>query len=71
MMIQTWALFVDAYRELHAKKMFWIVLGLNFLFIGAFGVLGVNGHGLTILWFEPFGNGPDKAHALFYYKRRD
>jgi ABC-type transport system involved in multi-copper enzyme maturation permease subunit len=55
-MTQTLALFVDAYRELNARKMFWIVLILNVLVVGGFGVLGVNERTLTVLWFEPFGD---------------
>jgi ABC-type transport system involved in multi-copper enzyme maturation permease subunit len=69
MMTQTLALFLDAYRELHAKKMFWIVLALNILFIAVFALLGVNDHGMTILWFQPFEDSGGKAAALFYYKR--
>ncbi len=47
-MIQTWALLLDAYRELNAKKLFWITLILSALAVGAFALVGVNQHGLTL-----------------------
>lgn len=61
MIRQTLAIFVDAYRELNAKKMFWIVLGLSVLCVAALACLGVyerpdgpNGKeaGVTILWWK-------------------
>lgn len=68
MMTQTVALFVDAYRELHAKKMFWIVMALNVLVVAAFAIIGVNDHTITILWFEPLGNMNMDAPPIFLYK---
>ena len=65
MMIQTLALFLDAYRELNAKKMFWIVLILTGLVLAAFAALGVSGDQVTILWYTPFGHAPQ---SLFIYK---
>jgi ABC-type transport system involved in multi-copper enzyme maturation permease subunit len=65
MMIQTLALFVDAYRELNAKKMFWIVLILTALVLAAFATLGVSGDQITLLWYTPFGHAPQ---SLFIYK---
>jgi ABC-type transport system involved in multi-copper enzyme maturation permease subunit len=56
--MQTAALFVDAYRELNAKKMFWVVLGLTVLAMLAFSLLGANDRALTFLWFEPLGPMP-------------
>jgi hypothetical protein len=47
-MIQTWALLLDAYRELNAKKLFWITLILSALVVGAFALVGVTPHGLTL-----------------------
>lgn len=47
-MIQTWALLLDAYRELNAKKLFWITLILSALVIGAFALVGVTPRGLTL-----------------------
>jgi ABC-type transport system involved in multi-copper enzyme maturation permease subunit len=72
MMTQTLAILLDAYRELQAKKMFWIVLILNLLVIAAFAIVGVNDHTTTILWFEPFGemksSGGGGAAPIFFYK---
>ncbi|HVS70927.1 MAG TPA: ABC transporter permease [Phycisphaerae bacterium] len=65
MMIQTWALLVDAYRELNSKKMFWIVLILTAVVLAAFATLGVSGDQLTVLWYAPFGHVPG---AIFIYK---
>ncbi len=51
-MIQSWALLVDAYRELKAKKLFWITMMLSGLVVLAFGLVGINSKGLTIMWWE-------------------
>ncbi len=51
-MIQTRAIFKDAYRELNSKKMFWIVLIISALVVGVFGAVGLNPEGITILWFK-------------------
>ena len=44
---QTIALFLDAYRELNSKKLFWITLILSGLVIIAFAFLGVSGSKLV------------------------
>jgi ABC-type transport system involved in multi-copper enzyme maturation permease subunit len=49
---QTWAIFVDAYRELNARKLFWIVLALSGLVVGAFAMVGLSPRGVTVLWKE-------------------
>jgi ABC-type transport system involved in multi-copper enzyme maturation permease subunit len=68
MMTQMGALLLDAYRELNAKKMFWIVLILNVLVVGVFALLGANDHALTFLWWEiPIGGGPSFP-PLYIYK---
>lgn len=46
---QTKAIFLDAYRELNAKKMFWITMALNLLAVVLFASLGINERGVTIL----------------------
>ncbi len=51
MMRQTLALFVDAYRELNAKKMFWITMGLSVLVVVAVASVGINTRGVTVLWW--------------------
>jgi len=48
---QTWAVLVDAYRELNAKKLFWITMGLSLLVVLAFAAVGINEKGMSILWW--------------------
>lgn len=48
-MNQTFALLLDAYRELNAKKLFWITLVLTALLIGVFALVGVNDKGITLV----------------------
>jgi ABC-type transport system involved in multi-copper enzyme maturation permease subunit len=49
---QTAAIFLDAYRELNAKRLFWFVLVISLLVVAAFGIIGINDRGLTVLWFQ-------------------
>jgi hypothetical protein len=70
MMTQTLALLLDGYRELNAKKMFWVVLILTAMVMAGFAVLGVNSRTVTILWYEPMGDlaqfgGPGAPLALY------
>lgn len=51
-MTQTVALIVDAYRELHAKRLFWITLILSGVFIGVFALIGYNDNGLTLAGYQ-------------------
>jgi hypothetical protein len=51
-MTQTLALLVDAYRELNARRMFWISLIISALIMVAFGLLGLTDGGLTLLGME-------------------
>lgn len=51
MLRQTKALFVDAYRELNARKLFWVTLGLSTLVVGAFAAIGVKEGRVTLLWW--------------------
>jgi len=51
-MMQTLAIFRDAYRELNHKKLFWIVLVISGLFVASFGAVGVNEKGVSILWWN-------------------
>jgi ABC-type transport system involved in multi-copper enzyme maturation permease subunit len=48
-MSQTLAILHDAYRELNAKAMFWVVLGLSVLVIAGFALFGANAQGMTFL----------------------
>src|SRR6185369_15448186 len=49
---QTLALFVDAYRELNAKKLFWIVLILSVVVVAGFATMGINERGVTLFKLE-------------------
>ncbi|MFN0012887.1 MAG: ABC transporter permease [Phycisphaerales bacterium] len=49
---QTWAIFVDAYLELNAKRLFWVTFGISALMVAAFAGIGINEKGITILWWE-------------------
>ena len=48
---QTFALAVDAYRDLQSRKLFWITICLTLLIACSFAVIGVNAKGLQFLWF--------------------
>lgn len=68
-MIQTWAILKDAYRELNARKMFWISMAISLLVVCAFGGLGINDKGVEVLWFT-IDSGPVNtslvSKPLFY-----
>jgi ABC-type transport system involved in multi-copper enzyme maturation permease subunit len=49
---QTWAMLVDAYRDLHSKKLFWITLVLSVLIVAAFAFVGINERGITVFGKE-------------------
>lgn len=51
-MIQTWALLVDAYRELNSRKLFWVTLFLSIAVILVLAMFGVDEDGLTFLKFH-------------------
>ncbi len=51
-MTQTAALFLDAYRELNARKMFWITLILSGLVVLAFALIGITETGLKIIIWD-------------------
>jgi ABC-type transport system involved in multi-copper enzyme maturation permease subunit len=65
---QTICLLVDAYRELNARKLFWITMIISGLVVAAFSIVGIDADGLKILWFNvypPF-NSSLMAPADFY-----
>lgn len=51
-MSQTLAIFLDAYRELNARKMFWVSMIISGLFIGLFALVGADENKITFLAFE-------------------
>src|SRR5690349_2682745 len=44
---QTAGIFYDAYRELNAKRLFWITLYLSLLVVASFAFVGINEQGVT------------------------
>lgn len=67
--MQTKAIFVDAYRELNAKKLFWLTLGLNLLVVVLFASLGLNAKGVTFWHWtfdQPLFNTKLISKELFY-----
>ncbi len=51
-MIQTLALLNAAYRELNARKLFWVTMAISLLIVAVFAALGINEKGITVLWWE-------------------
>ncbi|MDF1810024.1 MAG: ABC transporter permease [Phycisphaerales bacterium] len=49
--MQTKAIFIDAYRELNAKKLFWLTMGLNLLAVLIYASLGINERGFSVLFW--------------------
>lgn len=49
---QTFAIFVDAYRELNSRMLFWVTLALSAVVVGAFALLGADPRGLNIAAFH-------------------
>ncbi len=69
MRTQTIAIFVAAYRELNARKLFWLSLLLSCIVVVAIGGLGVNEEGISVFGWTldtPFFNSSIIAPATFY-----
>jgi hypothetical protein len=69
MLTQTLAIFFDAYRELNAKKLFWLTLILSGLVVLSIASVGVTPTGIKILvwdWSIPFINSTLFPRAFFY-----
>lgn len=67
---QTSAMFVDAYRELAAGKLFWITLALSSLVAGVFAAVGIDEEGMSVLWFRlpiPIDSGSLPPSALYKF----
>jgi ABC-type transport system involved in multi-copper enzyme maturation permease subunit len=68
---QTLAIFYDAYRNLNAKKMFWLVLLLSALVVVSFSLIGINDRGIKICIWQLDNDMLNTRHpsideALFY-----
>lgn len=67
-MRQTLAIFIDAYRELNAKRLFWIVMTLSFIVALAFATVTLTPNGIKVLTWEfdsPFNTGLIPASAFY------
>lgn len=62
----TWAIIVDAYRDLNSRKIFWIVFYLSLVAIAAFGLVGVSNHSITVMGWAMLPNVDD---AEYHYKK--
>jgi ABC-type transport system involved in multi-copper enzyme maturation permease subunit len=51
-MTQTLAIFLEAYRSLNSKKLFWIVLVLSGLVAACFACVGINEHGVKLIYWQ-------------------
>jgi ABC-type transport system involved in multi-copper enzyme maturation permease subunit len=51
-MSQTLAIFLDAYRELNARKLFWLSMVISLLVVVAFGLVGLTETGLRIVIWD-------------------
>lgn len=66
---QSLAMLLDAYRELSARKLFWLSMMLSGIVVIAFAIIGINENGVTLLGYEvglPFFNTNLIAPATFY-----
>jgi hypothetical protein len=50
--VQSWAMLVAAYRELNARKLFWVALALNAVVILAMAAVGIDENGISVLGWE-------------------
>lgn len=63
------ALLLDAYREMNAKRMFWIVLILSGVMVAAFAGVGLTPTGVTIFgWQAPMDFGTNFYTPATFYK---
>ena len=51
-MTQTLAIFLDAYRDLNSRKLFWLALALSLLGVLLVGSVGIDATGVSVLWFH-------------------
>jgi hypothetical protein len=67
---QTLTILLDAYRERHARKLFWIAMGLSGLVVAAFAMVGVNAAGNVtfLIWETPIPVGSFGWTAADLYK---
>jgi hypothetical protein len=65
----TLALFIDAYRQLNAKRMFWISLAVSGIIVVAFGGVALTPKGISIFgWQSPLEFGFTMSSPASFYK---
>ncbi len=67
--MQTWAILIDAYRELSSRKLFWLGLFISCIVAATFGAVGLTPTGLTLLFWDveaAFFNSTIFKPAAFY-----
>jgi ABC-type transport system involved in multi-copper enzyme maturation permease subunit len=69
-MTQTGAVFLDAYRSLNAKKMFWVVLSISALAVVMFAFVGIDAEGFKIaIWhFDSNVFNTENVEPAVFYK---
>jgi len=67
-MTQTLAIFIDAYRELNSRRLFWITLMLSALVVAIFALPGIDETGISLAGghFEMFFNTSVISREVFY-----
>lgn len=51
-MMQTWAMLLDAYRDLNARKLFWLAIAISLLVVLLVGLLGINAQGVNFAGYS-------------------
>ncbi len=51
-MTATWALILDAYRDLNSKKLFWLTMIISGIIVLGFAAVGIDESGLSVLWWK-------------------
>jgi hypothetical protein len=68
-MTQTLAIFLDAYRDLNSRKLFWLAMVISVLVVAIVGALGIDDTGVSALGFHfnsKFVNTQFFPRDLFY-----
>ena len=70
MITQTLAIFLDAYRELNARKLFWITLFISVMVVVVFAFVGLDAEGVTFFSLRlPFPVNTKIITPAEFYKR--
>ncbi len=67
-MSRTGALFYGAYRQLNARKLFWITLGISGLVVVLIGALGIDEDGVHLFSMHPASTGTETMSPEVFYK---